>query len=319
MRGHAFGRRSFLAAASLTLVGCGSASAQSPFRTHLPLVHELDCLDVEVPRRWVCRPPVPTVPVGPAAATGPDDAVYVLGGSILTGPYGSSTPSAVVERYDPAGRTWTTVASLTKPRASLGAARGSDGRIYAVSGGVEAPMDASVEAYAVGAGAWQPVAPLATARQSVAVAAGGDGRIYAVGGLGPAFDPLASVEAYDASADRWSTVAPMPTARYALAAAAGPEGRVYAIGGATLSPSRDAVPQATVEVYDPAADRWGAVRSIPTPRYSCVAVLGADGRICVLGGHNGNTPVDSETVEVYDPARDVWETAEPLPWTRDAH
>jgi len=71
-----------------------------------------------------------------------------------------------------------------------------------------------------------------------------NGVLYAIGG-----DNDGTVAAYDAVADSWTTGATMPTARDGLAIAV-VNGVLYAVGGVN-----DGWPTATVEAYDPAADR----------------------------------------------------------------
>src|SRR6266436_3320026 len=60
------------------------------------------------------------------------------------------------------------------------------------------------------------------------------------------------------SPGQWSALAPMPTARQEVAVAV-LDGRVFVIGG--LGEASE--PVATVEVYDPAADRWETRAPLP--------------------------------------------------------
>jgi N-acetylneuraminic acid mutarotase len=100
----------------------------------------------------------------------------------------------------------------------------------------------------------------------------------------------------------------MPTARFALAVVAA-MGKVYAIGG-----SGNGGTLAVVEAYDPAADTWAALTSMPTPRQHFAAALGPDGLIYTFGG-TGAQPLYN-TVEAYDPATDTWVAKRPMPTAR---
>jgi hypothetical protein len=80
----------------------------------------------------------------------------------------------------------------------LGAARGPDGRIYAVGGANASRTELrTVEAYAVATNTWSPAPFLAVPRSALGVTAGSDGAVYAIGGcIGDCFfdPPLRSVE-----------------------------------------------------------------------------------------------------------------------------
>lgn len=82
------------------------------------------------------------------------------------------------------------------------------------------------------------------------------------------------------------------------------DGRVYAIGGGGPGfASLDAV-----EIFDPKAERWRALRPMPTKRSGAMAVALGD-RIAVIGG--GFKKPDGKfrflpTVEFYEPASDRW-------------
>ncbi len=253
--------------------------------------------------RWDARHDMPTARSGLAAAVGPDERIYAIGGG------NSGGLLATVEAYDLASDTWKTVAPMPTARWGLAAAVGPDGHIYAIGGYANGRYLATVEAYDPASDTWETVAPMPTARYFLAAAVGPDGRIYAIGGYANG-RYLATVEAYDPASDTWETVAPMPTARYALAAAAGPDGRIYAIGGwGGLQ---------TVEAYDPASDTWETVAPMPTARSYLAAAVGPDGRIYAIGGYNsyGSLLTALATVEAYDPTRDAWETVAPMPTAR---
>lgn len=57
-----------------------------------------------------------------------------------------------------------------------------------------------------------------------------------------------------------------------------------------------------VEVYDPKADRWEEVASMPTARNSLASAV-VEGKIYAIGGYND---ISLATVEVYDPQMNRW-------------
>jgi N-acetylneuraminic acid mutarotase len=85
--------------------------------------------------QWVLVAPMPTVRGAFTAALGADGHIYVIGGQTLG--YGGQTfgqALKTVEAYNPVTDKWTTIASLPAASIELGAATGSDGRIYAIGG-----------------------------------------------------------------------------------------------------------------------------------------------------------------------------------------
>src|SRR2546428_9542811 len=79
---------------------------------------------------------------------------------------------------------------------------------------------------------------------------------------------------------------------------------------------------ATMDAYDPCADTWTPVASMPAPRRFLDAVLGRGGIIYALGGTVGSVgfPGTQElaTVEAYDPSADTWAAVAPLSTPRGA-
>jgi N-acetylneuraminic acid mutarotase len=130
--------------------------------------------------------------------------------------------------------------------------------------------------------------------------------LIAAGCLGTTTDSTAPLDIL--SPGTWIPLAPMPTARQEVAVAE-LNGRVFVIGGF----GEDDDPVATVEVYDPAADRWETRTPLPAPtHHAAAAVIG--GRLFVVGGYSGGrvswTPL--RTVYEYDEARSSWATRAPL-------
>ena len=188
---------------------------------------------------WSTGPAVP-VALGNTAALSTGAGVILFGGA--TSPGGNTTPSGV-HLFDPFGGTWTTVAGSDQGRNGGGVgATGSPGPI--ISGGGESGYKYTSDIFQFG-GANQ-------------------------GHL------TASVYNYD-TGGRESTNGPaLSAARYRLAYATDPAtGDLYAIGG--LGSSGTAL--SSVERYDPQADAWSAVASLPQARYAASAASDGAGHI----------------------------------------
>jgi N-acetylneuraminic acid mutarotase len=234
---------------------------------------------------WATLAPMPTRRHSLAAVTGPGGLIYAFGGYISAGQSVST-----VEVYDPQANSWTTVAPMPTARDSLAGAV-SRGRIFALGGlyAAAAGDGTAVEAYTPASNTWQAVAPMAHARGKFAAATGHDGKIYAI-----SEDPFyttptstqGSVEVYDPIANSWSDTTPLASPRWALAAATLSDGRILAIGGET-SDYYCAQPSTVVEGYDPNANSWSPLASLPgTPQAA------TPGPVCRIGGV---TPVSTNT------------------------
>ncbi|MGW2884945.1 Kelch repeat-containing protein [Streptomyces griseoruber] len=190
----------------------------------------------------------------PAGQTG--TCVYALGG------YGSKV-LATVESFNPASRSWTTLASLPTARWALGAAAapcpaGQTGIcVYAVGGlGSSGDPTRTVESYNPVTRAWSQVTSLPTAQVAPGVAAtscppGQTGTcVYSVGGTGPA---AAVARSFNPVTRAWTTLPSLPTPRQEVGAAAlpcppGSTGNCVYIAGGYSGGALD-----TVEALDPPA------------------------------------------------------------------
>jgi Big-like domain-containing protein/PGAP1-like protein/Kelch motif protein/glucodextranase-like protein/BACON domain-containing protein len=144
------------------------------------------------------------------------------------------------------------------------------------------------------------------AHRGPAVASVG-GSMLLISGVDANVNATATVESYDPATNRWALRAPIPTPR-AWSACAVLNGLVYVIGGRSLSNSGPDILN-TLEIYDPALDKWTTGTPMPTRRSSvAAAVLG--GRIYVFGGFDGANFI--ATVEEYNPVTAGWRTLPPL-------
>src|SRR5439155_1651168 len=89
----------------------------------------------------------------------------------------------------------------------------------------------------------------------------------------PAWVPIDNAWEYDPASDNWRTLAPLPTKRGSPVAVSVGD-KLYVIGGATVLPGASAVHPAqphysvgAVEEYDPAANTWSTLASLPVSRH----------------------------------------------------
>ena len=136
--------------------------------------------------------------------------------------------SGVVEAYNPASNTWTTMPPLPSARAHL-AIGVINGLIYAVGGSDGTSARASLYVFDPSTSQWRSRAPMHHARSALAVAVL-DGKLYAIGGF-VVYSETRVVEVYDPGTDTWSEDAPLVEVRQAMLAGV-LNGRIYSAGGA---------------------------------------------------------------------------------------
>jgi N-acetylneuraminic acid mutarotase len=124
---------------------------------------------------------------------------------------------------------------------------------------------------------------------------------------------LDTVECYDPQIGRWEYRCPMPNKRMVFAAVLGRDGLIYTFGGGWTPHFEDGTPALyTVDVYDPKTDSWSQRKPMPEPRESHAGVLGADGKIYILGGGRAHSAPPLRDVLIYDPVKDSWKKGPPM-------
>jgi N-acetylneuraminic acid mutarotase len=201
----------------------------------------------------------------------------------------------------------------------------ANGKLYLLGGnpvGLTGKPPGSVWEYDPAADKWTKKKDMPLAAHHLAVAESG-GKIYVLGGgvqktAGQsAYVPVNNAWEYDPAADSWKALAAMPTKRLAAVAVAA-NGKIYVFGGAGNYPKREDValdPNTAhrvfdvVEAYDPAANSWATMQTMPTPRNSFFAGL-VNGKIYLIGGRVGSAFATmgsaTDIVEEYDPATNHW-------------
>lgn len=219
--------------------------------------------------------------------------IYAFGGFTLP----ASGPPAWVPidnawEYDPAADTWKALAPMPTRRGSPVAVTVGD-KMYVIGGATTPPGSketavhpqrphvsvGTVEEYDPATNTWRQRVPMPTPRNH-ATAGVVNGKIYVIGGrTGAAFITAGSsnvdvVEEYDPAADAWGSArAKMPSARSAMASGVH-GGRIYVTGGEGQNAQMMFTFRA-LEAYDPAANRWTTLPSMPVSRHGLAgAVLG---------------------------------------------
>jgi len=143
--------------------------------------------------------------------------------------------------------------------------------------------------------------------------------IYYVDGHNASYGDMNIVEAYNVSTNTWTTgLATDPGGPRAELAAVSNGTHVFAVGGRYSGTVLD-----TLTMYDPVADSWTTLASMPTPAVTehCVAYHG--GAIYVAGGRAVPQPPMAsfvyasdpvlQTLQMYNISENTWYTLAPLP------
>jgi len=242
--------------------------------------------------------------------------IYVFGGG---GPNFKSLNSSVC--YNPEDDSWHTCQDMPTLRSGTMAATIGD-RIYVMGGGFRQEDGmfrflTTVEIYHPETDSWERGPELIMPHDYPAVAVLGE-TIYILGGHhpdatqgGPKTDPgFAFCERLDINKGKWEEIAPLPTPRFALSATT-MNGKILAMGGVAFRPE-GFNNFTTIEVYDPATNRWSEDQRLTLPW--AAAGLGSarlGDRIYVFGGYSDDS-IHSRTA-YYSPMDKQWHQAAPLP------
>jgi hypothetical protein len=207
-------------------------------------------------------------------------------------------------------------AKLRLQTGRYGHAAVTDGRrLYVIGGSGPESLLGDIEAIDPQSGKAEVIATNLIPRRYHSALIAGD-RIYVVGGESEeGAEP--AVEIFDLKTRTVSQAAPLPTPRR-LSKAVLLGGDIYVIGGQDQDQLDKCAEGRTgkVEAYDIARNRWRDVPSMPTPR-EC-AVVAVRGKICAIGGFNGDERA-LPTLETYDPKADAWTSEPDMPFAMSAH
>jgi N-acetylneuraminic acid mutarotase len=267
--------------------------------------------------RWVTRVNMPSdrVEVTTAVVTNPQGRtiLYVIGGR-SPGAFNFCTSMlSKVQAYDPVANTWSTKAPFPGPIASTNGAGVIDGKIYLTG---ECDAQASAEGrtwmYDPAGNTWTEKAliPRDGRQGNTGVI---NNQLYVLTGCDGGHDCGTFTNVffgrYDPPSNTWSSL-PLPPSGtgHVGGGSAVIGGRFYVVGG-------DGGP--TVEVYDPATNKWSTRAALGLNRYG-VASAAVAGKLYLIAGTRWNAD-DSRTAvgttSVYDPATNTWTNLAPSPRT----
>lgn len=292
-------------------VFCGLAPGWKP----MGMVYEYD----PATDKWAKKKPM-ALPSHHVAFTELNGKIYAFGGFV---PPTSGPPAWVpinnAWEYDPAADSWKALAPMPTKRGSPVAV--TVGNRILVIGGATTPPNTdvaavhpaqphivlgTVEEYDPATNTWRERRPMPTPRNHT-TAGVVNGKVYVIGGrVGAAFIGVGSnvdvVEEYDPATDRWGPVkARMPTARSAMASGVH-NGRIYVEGG-EMQTGVYMMTFRALEAYDPAANRWTVLPSMPVSRHGLAgAVVG--NRLHMV---SGDVQSAGTGVHVHTDAHDAFE------------
>ncbi len=192
---------------------------------------------------------------------------------------------------------WTTVASLTVDR--------QEGKGVVLASGLVVLADgpvSSVEEYDPKADKWS-LYMLSAARYLSTVTLLDSGKILLAGGA-----TSSTAEVYDpVTHTAKATSNTMSVGRSGAAAAKLASGKVLVVSGGNGS---GPTPQSSVDLYDPATDKFTAAASLTPPRFQLAGVTLPSGKVLVAGGQDATT--NYSNVDLYEPLTNTWTAAAPL-------
>ncbi len=143
-------------------------------------------------------------------------------------------------------------------------------------------------------------------------------RVYLFGGCPDVADLTGCTDAVYAAGDdgAWKKVSRIPNGPTAIAASAVVEDRVYLFGGCSMPSAGKVVNRDGVYSYNPNADEWKQLRSLPQPVRGASAAVVDDRYVYLFAGYAGSnqdTSGMSSDVLIYDVETDSYRKATQMP------
>ncbi len=238
---------------------------------------------------------------------------------------------------------FTSLPSLSGPRALAGADLLHDGRVLVTGGGagtLTAPTGASTtEIYEPYTRMWSVGPNMNVQRAFHSSVVLQNGNVLVAGGADANGIVTASCEVFDPLSNAWTFVAPMSTPRVGHAATLLADGRVLVTGGTptvTVQPSSttpigDVLGPSlnTGEIWNPATNSWTPVaNTMSSKRFAHAQVRLQDGRVACISGLNGaavipllnvEAPTWTTSVSLYNPATNQFASGPAISLARAAH
>jgi N-acetylneuraminic acid mutarotase len=230
-----------------------------------------------------------------------DSHIHVMGGG------GASGATDAHYRYDPSTDSWSTRAVVPYlAQQPAGAAVG--GMIHYFGGGFPnsgTPLD-DHHIYNPGSDSWSSGSTL-TAPRAIHYGVELNDTLYSIAGQGM----KTLFEKYDPSDSSWSSKATLPDANFWYGAHVTLGGKIYRFGGGGWSS-----PASSAHVYDPTADQWTALPSMPSPSHAINGAPIGDS-IYLVGGYNNF--LGTTDVWIYDVVAKTYTAGPALPIERYYH
>jgi hypothetical protein len=254
---------------------------------------------------WQIYPSLPTPRYGLGAAVY-EGMIYTIGGE------GKEGVTGVVQRYDPARRTWEDLQGKLTPVSDIQAAV-LGGSIYVPGGRLPTGKITDIlEIYDPRQDTWIQGASLPVPVSAYALAAF-EGKLYLFGGWdGQQY--LDSVYRYDPSLNMWQELPPMPTGRaYASAVVAG--GEIYVFGGTDGKQALSVKEVFSPDLIDNPSLAWSSSAPLPDARYAMGASSVAD-TVYIVGGVGDSIQFPSLA---FFPSSGEWQSLEDPPVDVGSH
>jgi N-acetylneuraminic acid mutarotase len=224
--------------------------------------------------------------------------VLFAGGGLFDG---VSPATNTAELYDPSTGMWSLTGNLSGPRAGHAATLLQGGKVL-VAGGCRDeecfPIQVgSAEIYDPNTQTWSITGSLNTPRDSGHnLTTLPNGNVLLSGGAAPF--PTNEAELYNAATGQWSNTGSLLKRRALKPVTLLHSGKALVVGGRGAN-TRHVKVFNSAELYDPATGKWNGTASLNTARWAHTATLLSDGKVLVVGGHDGIGHLRS--AELYDP------------------
>lgn len=123
-----------------------------------------------------------------------------------------------------------------------------------------------------------------------------------------------TLSTYAATTLTWVERSEMPNLQAHFSSAVSNNNKIYTFGGiASFGDTVTAL--GLTQEYDPQTNSWSTKASMPIPVYTSAAVTATNGKMYVIGGHDGVTNYVN-TVQEYDPSTNTWSLKTSMPTPR---
>jgi len=255
--------------------------------------------------RWKTKAALPT-PVDSGAIESIDGIIYVVGGFNTHLPNGTNALSSVYA-YDPTTNSWTTIASLPRPRYDGNGAAVINSQLYVAGGWTQVNPPLPHNDLFV----YDPPTNTWTSKASIPHLSG-CGASGAIRGMLYLYTPCAGVSAftnlfdvYDPANDSWTSL-PAPNVAHSQPAFGVINDKFYIAGGQDENGSEVTN---VLEVYDPLTNAWTELAPMPTAVY-LPASAALNGELYVIGGAGSGQSFERIT-QAYNPHTNTWRVLSP--------